>query len=215
MIDREVMDRMVVRAEQGAHRQGWDCPPVLLFGWDHGNIQSLEPVPGVVSHPPLTGFMTYLADNFEQRSNIITQLMRGRSAKPFLGFGLVHEGLAKIIDRTGRDDEDVKREVQQSLKRRLMDQPGSIDVRQLTMVDVWGRCYSRIRQRGSKPLPDLKKIGIQGGTLMLAIARMTRAVVRTGAVTGGDLGALDTLIDQWSRPASEIIDQGLVGKSEA
>lgn len=184
MLERDAIEEVLRRTEQGERRAGWDRPASLWQVRAFGNTVGCLRLP-VPVQAPVGDFMVHVAawmteDRHGQR------LAQTLADPGFAGIVLLHE---VWMNDVLRGDDLARRD------RPLADIPGSVEARNVACVDTSGRLHMLMRKRGQK-LVDFSTLDPRmhlGGRIPTALRDMTLAVARYMPAGTADVDALRTL----------------------
>ncbi|MET0698945.1 MAG: hypothetical protein ABWY93_04710 [Mycobacterium sp.] len=183
MIEYEMMQRMLLKAESGLHRRGWGvglAPTLCEVRRQGPGTVRLHPVP-IVLDGEAGVHLLQLARVFEQDDSFARRVAQQRP--DLVGMALCSEGWAREAAKDSPGDPT----------RELADQPGSFETRQIGMVDIFGHVMMVLRRRGEKPEIH-GGAEIQGSRMPIALASMTRMIARF--LPDADVPALDLLLER-------------------
>lgn len=142
-LDADYMCKMLLKAERGIHRGGWDQDAFLAtLEMPRPTVIGLRGVPIPVLNPP-GEHIEYLGQSFLTDLEL-GQFIAKEIGPAFIGFALVTE--AWSLAQTPEEAE-----ARWASGRRIADIPGAQEVRNINAVDVWGRVFLVSRVRGEKP----------------------------------------------------------------
>lgn len=173
--------RLMLKAEQGIHRAGWDEPP-RLYGirrlTDRLRLYTLPMPPGV--HLGL--YLESIGEQFEEGTKwgeVAVDMMAALDG--FHGFMTVSEawGLRATIEEHAKID------------RPFAEIPGATEIRAVCAVTVHGKHYFIERVRGEKP--SIIQPESPGGRIPYGLTRMVLSIARRLPPENVDVPALEEL----------------------
>jgi hypothetical protein len=142
-LDADYVCKLLLKAEQGIHRAGWDQEAFLAtLEMPRPTLIGLKEVPIPILDPP-GEYIEYLGQQF-LADHELGQFIAKEIGQPFVGFALVTE--AWSLEQTPEEAE-----ARYASGCMLADTPGAKEVRNICAVDVWGRIFFVYRVRGEKP----------------------------------------------------------------
>lgn len=170
LIPRDIITKLLLHAEQGIHRQGWDQPPWIgTLHWVRPGILALAET-GLEIHNPPGSFIEWLGRTHLERPEVGQSLYEDLGDR-FYGFAFVCEAWQRVTD-------DVE-EAESWKGTSFADIPGSIEVRMINAVDIHTRQFMIQRQRGKKPTDWAVDDAIElTGRVTIGLTNMVLGAVR-------------------------------------
>lgn len=142
-VDRDTLDRLLLGAEAEVAKGGWDQPSCLaVVEWTAFETWAVASLPMQIADPP-SEFLRYLADRFMASIRLTTGLLE--NCPGFYGTAFISEGwqgppMTPAALRTFAEE-----------GKSFADVPGSLEVRQITVVTLYGEALMVQRVRGREP----------------------------------------------------------------
>lgn len=191
MITQDKMYRLLMAAESGINRRGWEQPHMLAHVIAHREDSlRLDPAQLPIKNPPGEYLLT-VAEVFHHRPEIPPRLAQDHPN--LIGLAFCAESWA---NDTARSKEDLIKMTEGPL--RLPDLVGSYEARDLSVIDVWGRVFHVQRRRGHKPQHPADQAVLFGGRVAVALAAMVVAI--QPHLGRGDAAACKALFDKLCNP---------------
>lgn len=169
---RDYVKQLLMRAEQGIHRDGWDQEPFMgTLEWLSPHALAMTKIEVKIENPP-GAYIEWLGKLHLDEPEV-PQALLDRCRGRFYGMYFACEGWMQATTET----EEARRI--SNAGRSLADIPGSKELRMVHAVDIWGRSYSIHRVRGEKPamLEDKPSFSV-GGRVTEGLRQMTLSVAQ-------------------------------------
>lgn len=169
------LSKPLLDVERAIHRGGWDQPPILYTMTEirPAVLRAAEITREIKAEPGayLAAVAQWALANSQEFSEVHRTQFPGR----FAGFAFMSEAWAL----EGDGSENAAALKKRRGDRPLSEHPDRIEMRQVTVVDLWGRVHMVYRKRGSKPehLANYDG-GDVGGRVPEALRKLNLAVVR-------------------------------------
>lgn len=200
---REFVEKLLLRAEAGVHKRGWDQPAFIsILGWLPGGTRRLAmaQLPFPLGNP-VGAYVAHHGEHMLADDRLGVDLARELGAD-FFGFAVVTEAYAYA----GQAEE--LRALHEANKH-MGDVPGAVEIRVVSAVDIHGRPYYIQRTRGQKPIA--RQDWTIGGDIFTGLGNMVKAVVQQLPDNQQYLAGLATLADQQRKAEAflhaEVLDR--------
>lgn len=212
-VDRDLINRLLLRIESDAHRAGWDGPPALFALYDARDASTDQAYrltmsgcgPVIRCHPYAAQPMAPRGGLDGYASHAVFRMALNMKAAPddprvaaligmmrrpgFLGVALLCETWARQESEEGRGALGAVR---------FADIPGSVECRLVSAADVAGRDYMARRVRGRKP-----QAGEDFGSIEGSVFESLRVIV--AAIANLPVPELTTPPSMWSWDEQETV----------
>lgn len=187
-IDRETVTKLLLKVEQGVHRDGWDQDAWIgILYWVRPGVLALanSRIPVVEN---IGAWVDYLGKKFLADSDYAKALGEDIDHR-FFGWAAVTEAWG--IDQTPEQ----ARERYASSDPSIASRPDRVEMRNIHAVDIYARHYMIVRQRGQKPVDWVNEPGLRelAGRVPQGLTNMVLASVRQNPVFADRLLDLETL----------------------
>lgn len=187
-IDQKSVTNLLLKAEQGVHRAGWDQDPFLgVLYWVRPGELRLVKSEFPVAAPPgefVANFGKMVLSNPAFGAAMVEDL-----DSRFFGWAFVNE--AWSVEQTAQE----ARERYASDDPSISTLPDRVEIRLITAVDIYARTYMVGRQRGKKPVDwtDDERLRDVGGRIHQGLVDMVLGCVRQNPSFFDRLPDLETL----------------------
>lgn len=183
-LDKAIVDKLLLHAEQGIHRHGWDQAPFLAtLEWIRPGALVLKSTAVEIQDPP-GAFIQWLGQAHLDHPEVGQALSQDIGDR-FFGFAFVCEAWQ-------RETTELE-EAKQWQGRSFADIPGSKEVRMINAVDIYARTYGIQRIRGEKPVSWSEGPVDVTGRVMQGLANMVLGAIRQMPYFADRLTDLETL----------------------